>query len=116
MDEILSSANEIAADYYQERQLLVSDRAARAARLLANADLASEDTTALRASIAPEVRADRVQVVQVYRVVPGATPPAVVPLRGNPNHPRQRGAPALRRQRRLERVPRIIGRGHVTRS
>jgi len=80
MDEILSSANEIAADYYQERQLLVSDRAARAARLLANADLASEDTTALRASIAPEVRADRVQVVQVYRVVPGATPPAVVPL------------------------------------
>ena len=34
MDEILSSANEIAADYYQERQLLVSDQAARAARLL----------------------------------------------------------------------------------
>ena len=31
MDEILSSANEIAADYYQERQLLVADHAARIA-------------------------------------------------------------------------------------
>src|SRR6476619_8528119 len=47
MDEILSSANEIAADYYQERQLLVSDRAARAARLLTGADLGADDTTAL---------------------------------------------------------------------
>src|SRR3954463_4054186 len=55
MDEILSSANEIAADYYQERQSLVSDRAARAARLLSSADLGADDTTPLREAIAPEV-------------------------------------------------------------
>jgi two-component system nitrogen regulation sensor histidine kinase NtrY len=80
MDEILSSANEIAADYYQERQLLVSDRAARAARLLSAADLEAEDTTPLRDAIAPEVSPSRVQVVQVYRVVSGASPAALVPV------------------------------------
>src|SRR5882672_12291598 len=34
MDEILSSANKIASDYYHERQLLVSEHAARMARSL----------------------------------------------------------------------------------
>ena len=34
MDEILSSANKIAGDYYQERQALVSDHASRLARAL----------------------------------------------------------------------------------
>ena len=80
MDQILSSANEIAADYYQERQLLVSDRAARAARLLSAADLGADDTTPLRDAILPEVSAGRVQVIQVYHVVPGASPAAVVPI------------------------------------
>ena len=40
MDEILSSANQIAGDYYHERQLLVSDHATRIARALAAVDLA----------------------------------------------------------------------------
>ena len=35
MDEILSSANQIAGDYYHERQMLVSDHANRIARTLA---------------------------------------------------------------------------------
>ena len=34
MDDILSSANQIAADYYQERQNVVRDHAARIARTL----------------------------------------------------------------------------------
>ena len=36
MDEILSSANQIAGDYYQERQMLVTDHATRIARTLAS--------------------------------------------------------------------------------
>ena len=43
MEEILDSANEIAGDYYQERQTLVSDHAARIARRLADVDLTSPD-------------------------------------------------------------------------
>src|SRR5947207_15662889 len=39
MDEILSSANQIASDYYHERQVLVRSHAARIARTLAAADL-----------------------------------------------------------------------------
>ncbi len=80
MDEILSSANAVAADYYQERQLLVADHADRVARLLAAADLSAGDTSALRAIVEPEVGAHRVQVVQVYRVVPGGDPAVPVPL------------------------------------
>src|SRR5207244_6122973 len=43
MDEILSSANQIAGDYYQERQLLVADQATRIARTLTAIDLANPD-------------------------------------------------------------------------
>src|SRR5438477_4078952 len=40
MDEILASANQIASDYYHERQVQVSDHATRIARSLASIDLA----------------------------------------------------------------------------
>ena len=46
MDEILSSANQIAGDYYQERRLLVADQATRIARVLASVDLTSPDVGA----------------------------------------------------------------------
>ena len=80
MDEILSAANAIAGDYYQERQALVADHAARVARLLAAKGLDSEDTEPLRAIVAPEVSPTRVQVIQIYRVGGGADAAAVVPL------------------------------------
>lgn len=70
MDEILSSANQIAGDYYQERQLLVSDQATRIARTLATVDLAAPDLPRLRELIAPDIRPQRVQMVEVYRLVP----------------------------------------------
>jgi two-component system, NtrC family, nitrogen regulation sensor histidine kinase NtrY len=70
MDEILSSANQIAGDYYQERQLLVTDQATRIARALASVDLANPDLTQLRALIAPDVASQRVQMIEVYRVGP----------------------------------------------
>jgi nitrogen fixation/metabolism regulation signal transduction histidine kinase len=68
MDEVLSSANRIAGDYYQERQLLVGDQATRIARSLAPVDLAQPDVDRLRELIAPDITLQRVQAVMVYRV------------------------------------------------
>jgi two-component system nitrogen regulation sensor histidine kinase NtrY len=72
MDEVLSSANRIAGEYYHERQLRLSDHAGRLATGLSTADLSALDTGALRALITPDVTAQRVQAVQVYRVAPSA--------------------------------------------
>src|SRR5947199_3048055 len=67
MDEILSSANKIASDYYHERQLLVSEHAGRMARSLSGVDLAKGDVRTLRDLLAPDVTLQRVQIVEVYR-------------------------------------------------
>ena len=76
MDEILSSANKMAGDYYHERQLLVSDHAGRLARALSAADLTASDVRPIRDLLTPDVTLQRVKMVQVYRVVssPGALP------------------------------------------
>ena len=81
MAEILASANQIAGDYYHERQLLVSDHAARIAGSLGAIDLAlaqapQGDIQAVRDLLAPEITLQHVQMVQVYRVGPpsGALP------------------------------------------
>src|SRR4051794_32904198 len=70
MAEILSSANQIAADYYREQQLLASDHASRFARVLASVDLSTHDVAAIRDVLAPDVTSQRVQMAEVYRVVP----------------------------------------------
>src|SRR5919197_888596 len=70
MDEILTSANRIAGDYYAERQLLVSDQANRLARALSSVDLANRDVRPIRDLLAPNVTLQRVQMIEVYRVVP----------------------------------------------
>src|SRR5437870_1149394 len=67
MDEILSSANQIAGDYYHERQLVVSDHAARIARALSTIDLSKSDVRPVRDLVAPDVTLQRVQIVEVYR-------------------------------------------------
>src|SRR5919204_4205774 len=69
MDEILTSANKIAGDYYAERQLLVADQANRLARALAAVDLTNRDVRPIRDLLAPDVTLQRVQMVEVYRVV-----------------------------------------------
>jgi two-component system, NtrC family, nitrogen regulation sensor histidine kinase NtrY len=76
MEDILDSANQIAGDYYAERQTLVSDHAARMARRLADVDLTNPDVSRIRDLLAPEVTTVRVQLVEVYRVAPavGALP------------------------------------------
>jgi two-component system, NtrC family, nitrogen regulation sensor histidine kinase NtrY len=74
MDEILTSANQLAGDYYHERQLLVSDQAARIARSLSGVDMVDPDVERIRELIAPDIIASRrVQMVGVYRVTPNAS-------------------------------------------
>ncbi len=70
MDEILSSANTIASDYYHERQMFVTDHAKRMARELSAVDLRTTDVRRIRDLLAPDVTLQRVQLVAVYRVQP----------------------------------------------
>src|SRR3984893_1719869 len=69
MDEILSSANKIAGDYYAERQLQVSDHATRIARALSATELTGNDVRPIRNLVAPDVALPRVQMVEVYREI-----------------------------------------------
>ncbi len=71
MDEVLSSANRIAADYYEERQTLVLTQAGRTARALARLNLGSADLSAVRAVVSGDVALGRVQMLQVYRTAAG---------------------------------------------
>jgi two-component system nitrogen regulation sensor histidine kinase NtrY len=81
MAEILSSANQIAGDYYHEQQMLASDHANRLARTLSGVDLTNTDVRPLRDVLAPDVTLQRVQMVEVYRVVPSAeSPPRLEPV------------------------------------
>ena len=67
MEEILSGANNIAADYYQERQQLVADQAARLSRTLSGHELNNAEVNALRDAVTPEVTGPRIGMVLVYR-------------------------------------------------
>jgi two-component system nitrogen regulation sensor histidine kinase NtrY len=81
MAEILSSANQIAGDYYHEQQMVASDHANRFARTLASVDLANADVRPIRDLLAPEVTLQRVQMVEVYRAVPSAgSLPSIEPV------------------------------------
>src|SRR5712671_6438200 len=70
MEEILASANQVASDYYRDRQMLVADQAKRIARTVADVDL-SKDVEVLRERLAPEITSDRVRGVAIYRADPG---------------------------------------------
>jgi two-component system nitrogen regulation sensor histidine kinase NtrY len=81
MDEILSSANQIASDYYHERQLLVTDHATRIAKALTAVDLSKPDVGPIRDLLAPEVTLRRVQMVEVYRIgPPNGSLPGLAPV------------------------------------
>ncbi len=71
MDEVLGHANEIAGDYYQERQRQVVAQARRLASTLSAADL-SADPAAVRAAVAPAAMDERVGLVEVFRVAHGS--------------------------------------------
>jgi len=81
MAEILSSANQIAADYYREQQLVASDHASRFARALATVDLSHAAVGPIRDIIAPDVTSQRVQMAAVYRNASSAgSLPALEPV------------------------------------
>ena len=82
MDDVLSSANAIAGDYYEERQRLVSAQAQQLARALGAIDLSSSSAAFVRAIVEPDVLQERVGLVEVYRVEPaGASDaPLLIPV------------------------------------
>jgi two-component system nitrogen regulation sensor histidine kinase NtrY len=92
LDEVLSSANRIASDYYAQQQRLVSAQAQRLARALNGVDLAAENSSAVRNVVAPDVLQERIDLVEVYRVTaPSESNAAVVPVLdvAAPSIPRQ---------------------------
>ncbi len=70
MDEVLSSANQIAGDYYQERHRLLTNEAERLARVLGGVDLGAAGAGVVRDLVAPAVTQGRLHLVEVYRVAP----------------------------------------------
>jgi two-component system nitrogen regulation sensor histidine kinase NtrY len=66
LDEVLSSANAMAGDYYEERQQVVGAQAGRLARSLA--PLLDDGGAAVRYVVEPEVEQRRIGLVEVYRV------------------------------------------------
>ena len=81
MDEMLTSANAIAGDYYQEQRRLVSEQGQRLARELGNVDLGSAEAARVRELVAPDVLQERLELVEVYRVAPiNGTSAPVVPV------------------------------------
>jgi len=70
VEEVLTSAERIAGDYYHDRQVRVSDDAVRIARGLGSLSLDGSDVGAARDLIYPEVsRGGRVRMIEVYRIV-----------------------------------------------
>jgi two-component system, NtrC family, nitrogen regulation sensor histidine kinase NtrY len=74
LEQIVASANRTAADYYRERQKLVSDTAQRLSEALAPLNFPDADVTRVFEVITPEVAPERRSLVEVYRVVVGRSP------------------------------------------
>jgi two-component system nitrogen regulation sensor histidine kinase NtrY len=71
IDDVLSSATQIAGDYYGERQAEVSEHARRIARDIPAVFVQSGDADAVRRAIQSEIRLGRVGLVEIYRIVAG---------------------------------------------
>ena len=67
MDVMLTSANAIAGDYYAQQQTLVSAQAQRFARALGSVNLTA-NPSGVRDLVAPDVRQERIDLVEVYRL------------------------------------------------
>ena len=92
VDDVLSSANAIAGDYYQERQRLVTAEAEQLAQALSALDLSSASVEAVREIVEPIVSPQRLGLVEVYRAerVGDLEEPLLVPIVdvGDPMLPR----------------------------
>jgi two-component system nitrogen regulation sensor histidine kinase NtrY len=92
VENILRSANAIAAEYYGERQAAVDGHAKRIARTVPAHALVAGDVGAIRRSIEPDVTQRRVALVEVYRVRPGAAPVPLVAVESPDLRMRSRGS------------------------
>ena len=79
VEEVLTSADLIASDYYRDRQTRVGADAQRLAAVLTSAAFDGADIGAVRDRILPDVTQGRVKMVEVYRITPGTQPPEVMP-------------------------------------
>jgi two-component system nitrogen regulation sensor histidine kinase NtrY len=79
VEDVLTSADLIASDYYRDRQARVASEAQRLAAELRGAAFNGTDVEAVRERILPDVTQGRVKMVEVYRVSPGTHPPEVMP-------------------------------------
>jgi two-component system nitrogen regulation sensor histidine kinase NtrY len=78
MDEMLSSANSVASDYYQEQQRLVTAQAERLSRSLSGVNLESADVSYLQRIVESDVLQERIDLVEVYSVRRGPAGSAAV--------------------------------------
>jgi two-component system nitrogen regulation sensor histidine kinase NtrY len=78
IDDVLRSANEIAVDYYRDRETAVANHAERIALLVPAAAVEEGDIDVVRSALAPEVNQGRVGLVEVYRIQPDAAPVLLV--------------------------------------
>ena len=69
IDEVLTSASEIARDYYRSRELVVTDHAQRIAQELSSIDLSAANVPKIRELVTPDVTARHLGGIEVYRVV-----------------------------------------------
>ena len=69
MDEVLSSANRIAGDYYAERQRLALEQAGRTAHALGTLDLTRADPAAVQRVVETDVTQGRIKLIEVFRVI-----------------------------------------------
>ncbi len=68
IDDVLTSASEVARDYYRSRQRVVSDHAQRIADSLGGLPLNTQDIARVRELVTPDVAAGLVGSIEVYRV------------------------------------------------
>ena len=80
MEQVLASAQGIAADYYQEQQRVVSSFSLRLARRLGPLDVAGADPATVQAAVASDEPPDHVELVEVFAVSPGAGSPVLRPV------------------------------------
>jgi two-component system nitrogen regulation sensor histidine kinase NtrY len=75
IDEVLTSAREIASDYYAERQRAVYGHAADLGRALSSADLGPANLAAIRSILVNELGERQLSLIEVYRITGRETPP-----------------------------------------
>ena len=105
IDTVISSARQIASDYYAERTRAVTAHATALARVLATVDLSSSDLTTIRSILGSELGQRQLSLVEVYRVTGRETPPvAAVVEAAAPSLPLAAVVPAALAARALLRV------------